>query len=911
MSLQILEQDMANAIGFVMDRTVNPPKFLAQGFLVSKSRFVTTAGKIFHYTDCPWALHIYFPHPDITLAVKSIGLHNEFEKPVMRQAYLSQNGFPNEVLPTLPNDMALLVVDSVLPELMPEKVAELHRAMTLPFVNKGIESSGNVHGQEYLQVINGLLEQGRSGLFTLIDEFNVPIARMLLAQNTIPLVYYQRPELPPAYAFFELAYKQPAHGFAFQPEGEFPWPDAAPIGAPADRLVWEAMRRANEVPGILNSLGGKEGRYQRVVQQYDPSTSSEEIRWMAGRLWDVLDGYLTLDKLAERCAADTYTCLVAVRELVNRGVISQINKRTPLHCNGSLGNPLTSHTDFEVHNWDNLQAFYLDPMSAKPIWLQGNYFGSASAVQPKNMLHTINVPAEASGALILKDYKLIGLHSGPQTVKAGQAAPPVKCWQFMWMGALLDMSTKKLRTATDTDGAEEAAGLGLLRSKLDSESVAPLAASAERIICPVCFSTNHDYGLCASCGAKIDPPPPGPDTSTVKGKAEKAVAEVQKKTGLTKKQLIIAASVLGPLFLMTLLMLPHPAPPTTTTTTTSTGTGAGGTATASLPAHESSDKATVLASKSAGFRITPMPDWWYEDTSELTKPNLSFGCYSERTNEKLLFVKFDDLSPVANLQAFVGKPPFITDNVVLFASKEDPVIEHGEQVLGDATIKWLVDRCYDKDGTEVRVFLAAFPAIEPGKSFLVVGQKFDPKSTSGFDYQVALATIDQLATDRTAQANQKKLATPDGTPTSTTSTATGNGAPSGGDADDDEDSGPKKAASAKDVEAFFATIKNTIQSNLELPEWAQDELKKDKATRKKWKVRLTVGIDKDGNLKRLEKQDISDEDVDKVSNALENAIRASAPFKGVPGFKGMELKFVVKLSGKKLKVEKSEDVTSL
>ncbi|MBU6450845.1 MAG: hypothetical protein KGS72_03635 [Cyanobacteria bacterium REEB67] len=903
MSLQILEQDMANAIGFVMDRTVNPPKFLAQGFLVSKSRFVTTAGKIFHYTECPWALTIHFPHPDITLSVKSIGLHNEFEKPLMRQAYLSQTGAPGEVLPTLPNDMALLVVDSVMPELMPEKVAELHRAMSLPFSNKGIETSGNVRGQEYLQVLNGLLEQGRSGLFTLIDEYNIPIARMLLAQNTIPLVYYQRPDLPPAYAFFELAYRQPEYGFAFQPDGDFAWPDAAPIGAPADRLVWEAMRRANEIPGIMNSLGGKDARYQKTVQQYDPSTSSEEIRWMAGRLWDCLDGYLTLEKLSERCAADTYTCLIAVRELQNRGVISPINKRTPLHCNGSLGNPITSHTDFEVHNWDNLQAFYLDPLSAKPIWLQGNYFGSASAVQPKNMLHTVNVPVEAAGALILKDYKLIGLHSGPQTVKAGQAAPPVKCWQFMWMGALLDMSTKKLRSATEADSAEEA-GLGLLRSKLDSEAVTPPATTTERIICPVCFSTNHDYGKCASCGALIEAPPPGPDTSTVKGKAEHAVKKVQAKTGLTKKQLIIAASILGPLFLMTLLMLPKPAPVAPPTTTAAGGTG--GAAAPPPPAHESSDKATVIASKSAGFRITPMPDWWYEDTSELTKPNASFGAYSERTNQKLLFVKFDDMSPVANLQAFVGRPPYLTDGAVLMASKDDPIIEHGEQVLGDSTVKWLVDRCYDKDGVEARIFMAAFPAVETGKSFLVIGQKFDPKSTSGFDYQVALATIDQLASDRTALANQKKLATPDGeTPAQAAADAR-----AASDADDDED-GPKKVASAKDVEDFFASVKENVQSNLELPEWAQEELKKDKAERKKWKVRLTIGIDKAGNLKRLEKQEIPDEDIEKISNSLENAVRASAPFKDVPNFKSMELKFVVKLSGKKLKVEKSEDSATL
>jgi hypothetical protein len=209
----------------------------------------------------------------------------------------------------------------------------------------------------------------------------------------------------------------------FQPSGQFPWPEVQPIAAPADRLVWEAMRRTNELSSVYNQLGGPEARYQRVVQSYDPSSSSEEIRWMAGRLWDSLDGFITLGRLGERVGADSYSCAVAVRELINRGVISQINRRTPFHCNGTAGPPLTSHTDFEVNNWDNLQCFYLDPLSGRPIWLQGNYFGSASAAQPKNMLHTVPVPAYISGALICKDYKLIGLHSGPQSVKAGQAAP--------------------------------------------------------------------------------------------------------------------------------------------------------------------------------------------------------------------------------------------------------------------------------------------------------------------------------------------------------------------------------------------------------------------------------------------------------------------------------------------------------
>lgn len=898
MTFQLLEQDMANAIGFVMDRTSNPPRYLAQGFLVSKSRFVTTAGQVFHYPEAPWALSIYFPHPDVTMGVKSVTLHNDFDKVAARNQYLAQTGFPGEVLPALPNDMALLIVDNTLSDPPADRVAELHRAMSLPFQKDGVESSGNIRGQEFLQVVNSLLEQNRQGLVTLLDMYNRPVARIQLANGTIPMVYYRQPEMLPAYAFFELVNKQPAYGFMFQPAGEFPWPDVQPIAAPADRLVWEAMRRTNELHSVYNQLGGPEARYQRVVQTYDPASSSEEIRWMAGRLWDALDGFITLERLGERVGADSYSCAVAIRELINRGVVSQINRRTPFHCNGTAGPPLTSHTDFEVNNWDNLQCFYLDPLSGRPIWLQGNYFGSASAAQPKNMLHTIPVPLEISGGLICKDYKLIGLHSGPQTVKAGQAAPPVKCYQFMWMGALLELSSaKKLRSTTEVEGAEENT-VGSLRSKLDSEVVAAAGAAVERIVCPVCFASNHNYGPCSNCGNNIEAPPPEPDTSTVKGKAAKAVKQIHKKTGLTKKQLGIAAAILVPLFLLVMVSMPKPqaAPPPTDGAGTGTATG-----TSEAPAHPSSEKATELAVKEAGFRVTALPDYWYEDTSATTTPNPSFGIYSERTNQKLLFVEFNDLSPMTSLMAFTAKPPYTE----LKTPERDFIVQQDKQVLGDSTLNWMILRCTDPKNNAQKALLASFPNMAGDKAFLVIGQPYSTE-TGSYDPLMGVSLIDQFASDRTAKANKEKQSALNGNGSENASgTAAGTGS------DEEDDGEPKAEASDADLKAFFDQIKDDIKAKLELPDFAKEELKKDKAIRRKWKIRFTVGVDNDGNVKRLEKQELNDEELDQISNALQRAINAASPFKNVPHTKKPEFMFVVKLSGEKVKVERFDTSTSL
>lgn len=882
MTFQLLEQDMANAIGFVFDRSVEPPVLLGQGFLVSKSRFVCCAGEVFHYTEAPWALELYFPHPDIRMGVKTVTLHADFDKPLARTDYLNQTGKPGEILPTLPNDMALLIVDPQPAELMPDRVGELIRAMSLPFNNQGVEMSGPVKGAEYLQVLNNVISQNKQGLLTLFDIHNIPIARLLIGQNTIPLVYYHKHDMPPAYAFFELAIKQPAAGFSFQPAGEFPWPDMTPIQAPADRLIWEAMRRSNEMAQIYSQIGGKDARYQKVVQEYDPSSSSDEIKWMVPKLWETLDGYITVENLSERAGADAYTCLVAIRELVNRGVISQINRYSPFHCNGTVGPPLISHTDFEVHNWDPLQAFYLDPLSGKPTWVQGNYFGSASAVQPKNMLHTIPVPGDINGALICKDYKLIGLHNGPQALRGGVTAPPMKCAQFMWMGALLDVSSKKLK-AGGIDGGEESA-ITNLKTKLEVE---PSAAPAEedRIICPVCFSPNHNYGPCSNCSHVIEAPPEEPEAKTVKDKAGKAVKKIQKKTGLTNKQAAIAAAILLPLTAITLMSVlkPPPPPPAPDPNVKIPG---------HYTTHQNSDVARKLAVEVAGFKVQPISDYWYEDTTELTKPNPSFGVYSERTNQKLIFTIFNDLSAYNNLDSFEKRPPNVEDFVYADGIKS----EKGTQILGEDTLNWMIINGQTVKGAPAKALICSFPGLKENTSILVSGQPLNKESGTTYDPTMAISAIDQMAEERTLKANQNKLAGNTGKE----------------DTEDEVEDETQDIATDEEIGKFLASTKDLITKNLTLPEWAAEEMKKDKSERRKWKVRLKVGIDQEGAIKSLEKLNPDDdEDMEKLSGALQSAVTKSAPFKFVPKVKEPQLKFTVKLTGDKIKIEKATAATTL
>lgn len=851
--------------------------------MVSKSRVVTCASSVFHYTEAPWALAIHFPFPDIQVAIKTVNLHNDFEKVEARAHYLNQTGGPTEVKPAYMNDMAMLVVDSNPPDTPQERIAEINRAMSLPFSSDGVEASGNMRGTEFIQVIKTIVESGREGLLTLYNTRNIPIAHLYMANGGIMKVFYQQ-VMSSEMAFCELVYKQPAAGFAFRPGMNIDWGEVPDVQTPPEALAFEAMRRNEEIPNLLQQLGGPDARYQQVVQHFNPQDASEEIQWMVEPLWQSLDGYISIADMPAKIGVDTYTVLVAIRELVNRGVVSQINKVTPFPCTGQMGAPLVSHTDFEVHPWDALQAFYLDPISGRPTWLEGNFFGVANALQPKNMLHTIAVPDDVVGALILKDYKLIGIHSGEQIIKPGQQAPPVKCFQFMWMGALLDLSTRKVKSSTD---AEDGEGVGSLRS-LDHSKVKESKQEEDLIKCPNCFAPNEEFGECKTCGHKIEPPPKEeePSNPILASKPVKEIRKLQKKHKITNQQMIFGCGAVVTVSILGLaLCVPKGQGPAVTKKPE----------TKIVKAKPSDHKAVEIATEYAGFSATPPPMYWYKDTTEETAPSKSFGLYSEQSNQKILCIVYNDKAPLNSLDKFVGKPPHVA---VERADLGNAIADSGEQILGAGKLKWILGK-YAKQGSgKVKyVLLAAFPAGQEGKSILVVGQAFEGKTERKYDFKTTLFVLDQLASELTAKGNEEKLkeTEPDDTYIGT---------------DDDEDDDDldtedrvRKISTDEEIEAFLVKAKEEIDSRLELPEGfirSAEKYEEETGSPKKWKqVSLLVGLDKNGNVKRLEKH-VEEPKFQKISKVLEKALIDIGRFKNAPITKKPQFKFTVRLLGSKV-----------
>jgi hypothetical protein len=124
----------------------------------------------------------------------------------------------------------------------------------------------------------------------------------------------------------------------------------------------------------------------------------------------------------------------------------------------------------------------------------------------------------------------------------------------------------------------------------------------------------------------------------------------------------------------------------------------------------------------AGLVEAPIPDYSYENTSGFTKPMLSFGINSKRNNQKILFLVFDDTTPIEHMIDIASMPPF-TD-VVRATSLKDTKVEEGNMMLGSGSLHWFVGRYtrqaaeHGVDPTET-ILVAAYPAAEKGKSIVI------------------------------------------------------------------------------------------------------------------------------------------------------------------------------------------------
>ncbi len=713
-------QALSDVTGFVVDRTVIPEKVIGQAWIISKSRMVILASSVANYADAPWALLVKFPYPDLTFSVKAISLHPEFNKRAARDFYLSQTTEITPQSPNFENDIATITIDAEIPDLSPEKMQELNRALSLPLTISAQDLSGGMREGETGNILQKAIMSGRNGVLSFYDERKVPFCRILIKSNKILKASFLN--LQNEFAVCELMWRKPGGNFVLQSTSNLNWSGIPEIQMPTDQLASEASRRTQDIPRMIDALGGPNARYVRTKPNIDPNQINNQIRWVVERIWNNLDGALSISNLAEKLSVDTYTAIQALWEMKHLGLVG-IAEGDFYHRSGQLGAPLTPGHDVDLKFWDNLQGFYLDEVSTSPVLAQGNYFGSNQLLQLTKLLHTMPLPNAKYGAIVLRDGRLIGLHNGKFTANL-PSPPPFPLSQMNWIGSLSDMSAKRMRAHAS---AEE-------NIEVEAEEL-PTMVSGRGTITGM-KTRAVQAAVLESAGSKDTGEYPSqqmPQTTS---------NEPEFLQKFSKLQILGAGGgmfVIGLAMSFIAMMAPRPTAVVQPIPVKKPAIAS------NQPKVPTGGEALKQGLKLASFRSETIPPFEFTDTSERTAPKLSFGMESEQHNQKIILVAWPNADVGSAVESNAKQPPFVE-----LKPLQGKVIQSGQSEVHN--FYWKAIRYLSKDDKETVALVGAFTSADPEKSILVVATPF--KDSGDLDYKNTVNTIERMFVEKVEGAQQ-------------------------------------------------------------------------------------------------------------------------------------------------------------
>lgn len=435
--------DLSCSVALVFDRTTAPWKLLGQGGISDKKRLAVPASIIANYVNAPWAVAVKFPKVNKIFGVKAISLHPDFNSRYARMQYLAQTGTSVDAEKVYPFDLSQLVLDENLDEINSKDLESFKQYVCLSIPEEA--HSGPVDASGIVTTLNMLGGAGSSGLAKILDDRNCPVAQLLIDRsNTCPIKHACFQGLTGHHAVFELAYRGLGKQYSYQLDGQLPLADSAVIEGSLAELIEETRKRLRELPGVIEQLGGSEARYARAADNMDIEKIHPSTRWIAQRVWKVLDGHVTVDKLWQRTGVDTFTSLRGLNVLrrLKQVVLVEQNSRAP---RAEVGLPLLPKLPEDLQEGDSVYGLFIDPVTEQVCKVDGYFRGRNADLDECTFLHTVAIPPSVKGGLIFSERNVTGFNLGRHMIGAGNEAESL--YEMLSVDTLLDLKTRRQRVS--------------------------------------------------------------------------------------------------------------------------------------------------------------------------------------------------------------------------------------------------------------------------------------------------------------------------------------------------------------------------------------------------------------------------------------------------------------------------------
>lgn len=586
-SAGIDKKTLANSVGLIIDRTVGKGIVLGNVWVIDKGKVATCAHLVHQYQSFLPALKIYFPSTGAEYGVESAIFHPKFD--VKAANKLAQVAL-TEPMPSLPLQQfnaCVLRLSPALATLTDDMTWKINKGLSLPLPPREQGLGGNLGEIDLYVVVQTITNARKEGILTICDDRNHPVAR-IFSQNG-RLLYAQYENLINEMAIYQIVSQDLKGNFFFWAANRPNWEVGKAIARPAEMLLIESHRRADEMKKLTAQVGGPQSLYIRTRPEPNIEVLPAELKDYANFLFPLLDGATPIGQLWQLANIDDCAIYYTLAELLKtKQVALKVDDEKVNYQTVGGMTALQTAVDATLTPQDKVFNIYCDVVSGRPMLRMGNLLGALREDDPWHLVHNMRLVPASAGSPILKEGRVIGMHCGNLPPEEQMNYPQGSLQAMLWVDSIIECLKSGgegalVQKLTLIDGPTTGS-FSAAKPKNTKDGGGAGCREVARIDCPRCGRSSLDAArFCKSCGQRllkeIEPKP--------QGRTRYAGPDHRPVYNLIACVLLVAA--IGAAAAFYVMNLPAPilipdaevvvskpeviVPDETTTTTTTTGTG--------------------------------------------------------------------------------------------------------------------------------------------------------------------------------------------------------------------------------------------------------------------------------------------------------------------------------------------------
>lgn len=492
------ETVLARSIGYVVDRTKTESNYLGNAWLIDDNKVATCAHLIAPYANYLEALSVTFPGSGKEYGVDSTMFHPQFDQARAMQLLSVSLTEPTPQIPLQKYNAVVLNLTEKLTELTDTINFKVAEKLSLPKPPREQGLGGNLREIDLFVVIQSIAQARKEGIITICDARNYPVARLFCQSGRI--LYAQFRNLINEMAIYQIINRELDGNFFFWAASNPNWEVSTAIAKPADMVLIEAHRRADELKTLVPLIGRPDSLFERKIPQPNLGILPTDVQDYCRRLWQFFDGGTPVGQLWQVSNLDDYAVYVTLSELKRTQQIAMVSKDPITPKEGHTIEPLSMAVNTPLNPEDKITNIHIDIETGRALAREGQLLGTVRNQDKYHLLHNVTLVPEATGSPLFKENLVIGMHCGPMPPSYTNRGPNNELQGMLWVDSIVEC----LRGGGANQIAERLTLHDLPKGEKPQKRPPGGCKVVAKLDCPKCGRTSMESSrFCKSCGQAL------------------------------------------------------------------------------------------------------------------------------------------------------------------------------------------------------------------------------------------------------------------------------------------------------------------------------------------------------------------------------------------------------------------------